>query len=197
MSRIVGVDLSLTSTGIAIVDTATGLVTVHTVTSKPPTPAQRAKAGITSLHERIRRLDDIERRLFEGPLFGHFDLAVIEAPSYGSSNGGKHERSGLWWAVACRLYDLIGVVAEVPPSNRMRYATGSGAADKDRVLAAVIRRYPEVPVDGNDEADALVLAAMGARHLDQPIEASLPAAHLAAMDRVEWPTVNAKTGALL
>ena len=38
-------------------------------------------------------------------------------------------------------------------------ATGAGGglkAGKDQVLAAVIRRYPDVPVDGNDQADALV-----------------------------------------
>ena len=196
MSRIIGVDLSLTSTGVAVIDTVDGQlldITLRTITSKPT----KAKDATTSLHDRAVRLDRIERDLFEGPLFGHFDLAVIEAPSYGSSNGGKHERSGLWWAVVRRLKDQVGAVAEVPPSSRMKYATGSGQADKDKVLAAVIRRYPHVPVDGNDQADALLLAAMGARHLDQPVEDSLPITHLAAMDKVEWPSVNVKTGALL
>jgi crossover junction endodeoxyribonuclease RuvC len=51
----------------------------------------------------------------------------------------------------------------------------------------VIRRYPDVDVDGNDVADALVLAAIGCRHLGSPLEESLPANHLAAMNKIRWP----------
>lgn len=39
---------------------------------------------------------------------------------------------------------------------------------------------------GNDEADALVLAAMAHRHLGHPID-ELPKTHLAAMDKIRWP----------
>jgi crossover junction endodeoxyribonuclease RuvC len=55
------------------------------------------------------------------------------------------------------------------------------------VLAAVVRRYPHTDVTGNDLADALVLAAMGARRLGFPIETSLPVANLAAMTKISWP----------
>lgn len=194
MSRVAGVDLSLTSTGVAILDTVTRVVTLHTITSRPTKP----KDATSSVHDRVTRLRGIWTALcLNGPLDDELDLAVIEAPSYGSSNGGKHERSGLWWAVATAMYETVGAVAEVSPSQRMKYATGSGAADKDKVLAAVIRRYVDVEVSGNDTADALVLAAMGARYLGEPYEPDLPLTHLAAMDKVDWPKTNAKTGALL
>jgi hypothetical protein len=72
----------------------------------------------------------------------------------------------------------------------MKYATGKGMIAKDAVLAAVVRRYVGIDVTCNDEADALILAAMGARHLGQPIEDSLPLTHLAAMDNVHWPATS-------
>jgi len=73
-----------------------------------------------------------------------------------------------------------------PPKVRAIYATGK-ALDKDQVLAAVVRRYPNVPIGNNNEADALILAAMGARKLGHPYEPSLPQTHLRAMDGAEWP----------
>jgi crossover junction endodeoxyribonuclease RuvC len=102
-------------------------------------------------------------------------------------------RAGFWWLVAWRLWVRGYTVVEVPPATRTRYATGRGNASKDDVLSAVIRRYPHVDVNGNDEADSLVLAAMGMRHLGRPIEpllgraCALPQTHLAAMDAVTWP----------
>ncbi|GMA22268.1 hypothetical protein GCM10025864_44320 [Luteimicrobium album] len=57
------------------------------------------------------------------------------------------------------------------------------------MLAAVIRRHPTVDITGNDEADALILAAMGARHLGHPID-DVPATHLAAMNGGQWPDLE-------
>ena len=56
------------------------------------------------------------------------------------------------------------------------------------MLLAVARRWPHVEIVGNDTADALALAAMGADHLGQPI-AAMPATHRAALDKVDWPEV--------
>ena len=115
------------------------------------------------------------------------DLVVIEQPAYSQSGGSTHDRSGFWWMVVGRLLAAEVPVAEVTPGGVKKYATGSGSSGKDAVLAAVIRRYPAVAVSGNDEADALVLAAMGARWLGAPLEASLPAVNLQAMEAVRWP----------
>ena len=68
------------------------------------------------------------------------------------------------------------------------YGTGKGNAGKDEVMLATARRYTnQAEVANNDQADALVLAAMGARHLGAPIEESLPQSHLRALDKVAWP----------
>ena len=178
--RVVGLDLSLTSTGVAVVD------------DEPADGVGRVVGRVTSsgkatatLRERHHRLQLLCQRV--AALAWPSNLVVVEGPSFGQHRqGGQHDRAGLWWLVVSTLHDVGVPVVEVPPSVRSKYATGAGNASKDAVLAAVVRRYPDVEVRGNDEADALVLAAMGARHLGRPID-SLPQVHLQAMGKVRWP----------
>jgi crossover junction endodeoxyribonuclease RuvC len=54
------------------------------------------------------------------------------------------------------------------------------------VLLAVARRFPDYDVRNNNEADALVLAAMGFDHLGQPL-VQMPAPHRAALAAAQWP----------
>jgi Holliday junction resolvasome RuvABC endonuclease subunit len=167
----IGLDLSLTSTGIAVAHR--GHATVSRVTSKPaPTTAGTA--------ERLIRL---VAEIFEHvPTTEHTHVA-IEGPSFGSTGGSAHERGGLWWLVRTKLERRGIDTVIIPPTSVKKYATGKGNAPKDAVLAAVIRRYPDVEVTGNDEADALVLAAMCARHHGAPFDI-IPADHAVATNGV-------------
>ncbi|GEP38858.1 hypothetical protein NPS01_25210 [Nocardioides psychrotolerans] len=177
--KIIGLDLSLTSTGVAVIETGDG---------RESWTVQRVKSNgkkDATLADRTDRLRRLAVKILV-PVNGA-DLVVIEGPAYHQSNPGMHDRSGLWWLVTERLHAYGWPTVEVPPSVLKKYATGKGNASKDQVLAAVVRRYPDVEVGGNDEADALVLAAMGARHLGHPIEASLPATHAAVTASVRWP----------
>jgi len=166
---VLGLDLSLTCTGLAGPD--------WTTTLKPPTKLRG-----------VERLVWIRARLLDEYLNG-LDLVVIEGPSYGNQGqqrqSGHHERAGLWWLVRCVLDARGHQVAVVPPASRARYATGKGNAGKADVMREVARRFPWFE-GGEDEADALVLAAMGADHLGQPLT-PMPATHRAALDGVEWP----------
>lgn len=173
--KVVGLDLSLTSTGVALV-TENGAVT-----DRITTKGARSDT-LTDRHRRLRRIvmDVVNHD-------DRTDLVVIEGPAFSRSNPGMHDRSGLWWLVVDALERRDTTVIEVPPNLRAKYATGRGNAAKDDVLSAVIRRYPNVDVNGNDEADALILAAMGARHLGHPLEATLSPLHLEAMTKVAWP----------
>lgn len=173
-ARVLGLDLSLTSTGLA----EAWQNGIRTWTIKP--------RGIG--HERLEHLlYEIWKAAweYEG---GH--LVVVEGPSYGSQSGqkGHHERAGLWWLVTHKLWDCNVCVAVVPPSALKKYATGKGNAGKDAVLLATARRFPDFD-GGNDAADALWLAAMGADHLGQPIVA-MPELNRAALKSVEWPAVT-------
>lgn len=172
--RVIGIDLSLTATGISD-GTRTWLV-------------KSKGAKTATLLERYHRLGRIHGTLLDG-LPQQPALAVVEGPSFGQQRqGGQHDRAGLWWYIVSSLLDLGVSVAEIPPASLKTYATGKGNGSKDEVLAAVVRRYPDVEVTDNNTADALVLAAMGLRHLGHPID-DLPLTHLRAMSKVAWPTL--------
>lgn len=183
---VVGLDLSLTGTGIAV-GHAGETPRVATVGTKGA-----ASAPLRDRVERLRRIDAgirgyLEEWLWAGQLPVPA-LIVVEGPTYGTGTGHQHDRSGLWWLVVDRFHHRYDV-AEVAPTSRAKYAAGRGNASKDEVLAAVVRRYPAVPVGNNNEADATVLHAMGSRHLGHPID-NPPATHLKAMDAVHWPNTE-------
>jgi len=165
---VIGVDLSLTRTGVASRHRA---VSITSSGKRDDTLAQR--------QQRLRHLRGrIITAIAEA---GDPDLIVIEGPSYGSKNAGsQHDRSGLWWL----LIDVFTIrgwrVIEATPSTRMKYATGKGQVDKDVVLAAAIKRLP-IDVTNDDEADAAWLCAIGHDLLDQPL-CDMPAAHRSALE---------------
>ncbi|MFC4912555.1 hypothetical protein [Actinomadura gamaensis] len=164
---VIGLDVSLTSTGIAI---------GHRLTRVTSTGRKADSLAVRC--GRLRQLaDQIDAQVRD------VDLVVIEQPAYSRSQGSAHDRSGLWWLVVDRLHGRGIPVAEVAPTSRARYAAGRGNAGKDEVLAAAIRRYPDVPISGNDEADAYILAAMGLDHLGHP-PVVVPQTHRAALDKV-------------
>lgn len=175
--RVVGLDLSLTGTGIAFV--------VNGKLEEDPIKIVSKGKEDATLADRQDRLHRLSRRITAQT--SGADLVVVEGPSYGSTGGQQHDRAGLWWLVVDWIaIDFGKQVVEVSPNSRSKYATGKGNVGKDAVLAAVIRRYPQVEVRGNNEADALILAAMGARALGEPVEQSLPATNLQAMEKVAW-----------
>lgn len=175
--RVVGLDLSLTATGVA---------TLYGERHVTDTIRSKGKAA-DGLLARSQRLHALHIEILEKVMGA--DVAVIEQPAYGQTGGSHHDRSGLWWLVVSDLADRdkgVRRFAEVTPQAVKMYATGKGNASKSEVLAAVIKRYPSADVANDNEADAFVLAAIGARLAAQPIEESLPTANLRAMDKVRW-----------
>lgn len=168
-ARVLGIDLSLTATGLAGPD--------WTRTLKPPAKL----AGVARIDWILSQIDDQLVR------DGYLDLAVVEGPAFSRQAGqaGHHERAGLWWAVARELDHDDVPYAVVSPTALKRYGAGKGNAGKDDVLREVTRRFDWFTGD-NNAADALVLAAMGADHLGHPI-AAMPATHRAALAAVAWP----------
>lgn len=182
--KVVGVDLSMTSSGIAVLSTGESGAAVHRVVSKGFADA--------TLSQRSDRLVALRDQVVDLAAGAH--LVVIEGPAFSvpGAMAGVYDRAGLWWLVVSRLLGAGLAVAVVPPANRAKYACGKGNAGKDAVLAAVVRRYPQVDISGNDVADAMVLASMGARYLGYPVEASLALDHLEAMSGGSWPAVSGR-----
>lgn len=181
---VLGIDSSLTATGLAIVDLDDILAPeVHTIASKP--------GDLPGIDGRVQRQARICRQLLDHATVAFLDaeppLVVIEQPAYSSRTGHQHDRSGLWWRIIDRLLERQANIVEASPTSRARYATGKGNASKDEVLLAVARRYPHVDVSNNNEADALVLAAMGADLAGRPL-VDLPATHRTALDKITVPS---------
>lgn len=156
----VGLDLSLTSTGVAIIHG--DKVTVDRLVSRPkPSPTTGDQAS---------RIAHIASELITRIPLSHQTFVGVEGPSYASTGSGAHILGGLWWCVRAQLeaYGLDTIV--IPPASVKKYATGKGNAAKDEVLAAIIRRYPDVEVRGNDEADALAIAMLTARYHGHPAD---------------------------
>lgn len=177
MTRILGIDPSLTGTGLAPLDTNDHLVIpVELITSSGTKDA--------TLDDRRHRLLTIVETIVYKAVDHDSDLVVIEAPAFSRNNSGTWDRAGLWWLTITRLAEARMPVAQVPPTVRAKYATGKGNAAKGAVIDAVTRRYPHVKHGGNDNlCDALVLAAIGARLAGHPID-ELPKAHLDALAKV-------------
>ena len=181
-ATVVGIDLSLTNTGYAKCQMAGG--SFHWEVAGYRSTGKKGD----SLSQRHMRLSDIDTSIAHAVDLDEPDLVVVEAPSFGSRYGSQHDRSGLWWMVVDGLIFNGYPVATVPPTSRAKYATGKGNAGKDEVLASVVRTYGSADVTDNNIADAVVLAAMGMRHLGYPVELDMSQVKLTAMDGAEWPT---------
>ncbi|MEU8040930.1 hypothetical protein [Streptosporangium sp. NPDC049078] len=177
--RIVGIDVSLASTG------AAGPGWIQRITSKG-----KRDDNLSTRWVRLRQIaNTVEDLVAASEVLDveQADLVVIEQPAYNTPGGSTHDRSGLWWLVVDRLRYLGIPVAEVSPTARAKYATGKGNAGKDAVLAAVVRRYGHLAdIDGNDVADAFVLHAMGMDAAGHPLVA-VPALNREALAKVAWP----------
>ncbi len=170
--KVIGLDTSLAGTGIA---SNTGWCELV------------GRAGVTklALDARLAALDGLLREILL--LVAHPDLVVIESPSLRSLGMGTVERHALWWLLVRHLRSVEVPVALAAPSSRMLYATGKGMATKEVVVDAAARRWPAFPTKGNNNlVDAVVLAAIGADWLGEPL-CPMPAQHRRALAKVVWP----------
>ncbi|MGR3875730.1 hypothetical protein ACUXZZ_45175 (plasmid) [Streptomyces graminifolii] len=176
--HVVGLDLSLTATGIASTDGWTDVIGFKGRTSKET---------ITNLPfpRRSRELQNLCALIVLQ--VGAPDLVVIERPAVSRAGGGAHERAWLWW----ETYRLL-LAQDIPvgflTTNQLKlYATGKGSGTKGPVIDAVARRWPDWATNGDDNrADAVVLMAAGRDRLGHPL-ATVPKAHRAAIDKADWP----------
>jgi crossover junction endodeoxyribonuclease RuvC len=174
---VIGLDTSLTATGIA---SSNGWCRTVGYTSR--------KNPISKLphRDRLAIMRQVRRGVIDN--IGRPDLAVIEMPSFGSTGGAAHERGWLWWRVFEYLADAEVPIALMVPKQRAKYATGNGNADKKAVIAAVKEQWPAWNVRNSDNmADAVALVAAGLDWLGRPL-VDLPKSHRDALTNAVWPT---------
>lgn len=191
--RVVGLDISLASTGFADIQSIGREYSIvsRSIKTDPPAPG----GGLLGTHQRMREISDrITHLIYDtGRLPA---LVVVEGPSMGSING-SHNISGNWWRIVDRVLSHGLPVVEVSPLSLKLYATGSGSSrgatkvTKGMVVKAVNDRYDvgdlKLRAKDNDQADAIVLAAIGARLLGHPIDPHMPAPNLRAMTKIRLP----------
>lgn len=171
--RVLGLDLSLTSTGMS---DGTWSRVVQT------TPADRLEVRLHEIISEIGRFADAGVPV---------RLAVIEGPAWSKVSGVGHEElSALRVMVRHRLWRLNIPYAMVPPTTLKLWTSGNGRATKPEMVAAVADRFGHdltgIKVkDGRyDLADATALAAMGLARVGRPMG---EAANPASLDAVNWP----------
>ncbi|MFE3202145.1 Holliday junction endonuclease [Embleya sp. NPDC059237] len=177
--RVVGLDLSLTGTGVARYDGTTTCV-------KSPTLQGDARlvAIARAVEDAIRCVDPNTGAV---PPLTHgnptADLTVVEdLPRNARGAGATGMAQG---AARVALVRLRAPYALVPPAALKKYATGNGNADKADMRMALYQRTG-IDLRDNNEVDAWWLRHMGLDHLDHP-DVKLPAAQRAMLDKITWP----------
>ncbi|WP_329292895.1 hypothetical protein [Streptomyces pseudovenezuelae] len=169
--RVIGLDLSLTCTGVA---------------GEGWTDTIRPRTGVRG-HPRLAFIVEHITEHIRGA-----DLVVIEGPSFGGGVAHRHEDlAGLRVMVRHACWRRGIPYAVVPPSCRALYATGKGSGSKGEVRDAIRTRYG-VECDGPgryDQADAYTLLAMGLHHLGWPL-AVVPDNNRRGLDGSQWPTTE-------
>lgn len=170
--NVVGLDLSLTSTGVAW---STGTVeSLKTELKDEP------------------RLIWLRNKLVETLEMAAADVVVLEGYSFGSKFSRGHAAGELGGVVKVELYEELQIpFAIVPPTVLKKYATGAGGgakSSKEKVLIEAVKRFPDVAVTGSDEADALWLRAMGMHYYGEPL-VEMPKDRELVLSSVVWPTL--------
>ena len=152
--QIIGLDLSLTSTGVAVYDEDTDCITTDVIkTCNKHTDTERY---YTILHRISNYFISKNVFFIEGYSFGSF--------SKSSSMSKLIELGGII------KYDLWlkGVpYIKVPPTTLKKFITGKGNAKKEDIKLAVYKKYGR-EFKTSDEADAFSLVVLGIKYCKTP-----------------------------
>lgn len=202
-----GIDLSLTNSGVAVLrgDDEAERPLVRNILSSPEKTTVKTVKGkqvrSAGLLDRRNRIQSIAARVVTTALTGYdpelddAPVFVIESLMLGGLEGGTASMFDRVWLYGLVVHLLFkhGLVVEVSTTTMKKYATGSGRtaagqSSKAGVLLALPRMFPQVLVLDDNAADALVLAAMGARALGHGREPSPQRVTASALNTVEWPS---------
>lgn len=166
----VGLDLSLTSTGIGIIDLNSGTAYTRAVRS--------SGKKTDTLAMQVARIQDLTDNIVDSVAVCDPELVVVESAAFSTrKDTSAHRRAGLWWSVVGELHIQGFTVVTLSPSELKKFATGKGNASKDAMVARAVSTWGEevLGTQFNDTSDALFLATAGAFALGETVELSAPA----------------------
>jgi crossover junction endodeoxyribonuclease RuvC len=172
--KIMGLDLSLTSTGTSI----------DGVTSIIMTPTKGTE-----------RLILISSKLREVVRENKVKAVIIEGYSFASRNSQAHSIGELGGVVRVMLWKEAIPYVEVPPTSRAKFATGRGNASKDEVISSISAKTGKIfrGGGGNDECDAWVLEEMAKTKLGIS-SWSWTKEQLSSLDKIDWSPILTNKG---
>lgn len=168
--NILGLDLSLTSTGYSI----------------------NESTGIISTKEKAAsRLSVISSEVVNICIYNEIDIVIIEGYSFASRNSQAHSIGELGGCVRMRLWENSIPYIEVPPTSRAKFATGKGNAGKTEVISAVSSKTGRIfsGAGADDECDAWVLEQMGLTKINKS-NWTWTKEQLSALDKVDWAKIE-------
>ena len=152
-----GIDPSLTGTGLVLLDERGRIIEQMTVHTKKLRGNARLQFILAKVEIWLRYLQPGDRVVIEQLAFGGFKTKTISFT----------QLCGLWTLIHMKIwqrYLLLGGrldFAAVSPTTRAKYLTGNGRAKKPEVMAAVRAVYPSLESADDNACDAAVLARMG------------------------------------
>lgn len=166
MYTIVGLDMSLTSTGIS---SGGSRHAIRTNTKGP------------------ERLSNISLMVMDVLLELENPAVMIEGYSFASRNSQAHAIGELGGVMRLCLWNTRIPYVEIPPTSRAKFATGKGNAAKGEVMSAVSARTGIVwsGAGADDICDAFILEEMGLTALGAP-RFDWPAVNRSALEKIDW-----------
>lgn len=145
-ATVVGIDQSLSCTGVAVLHrTAEGVVT-HTAHAIVPT-----KRGLLRLIEIESVLADLTPK--------DTQLVIMEGYAFGA-RGAVFSLGELGGIIKRAVFKADIRMLICPPSTLKKFVTGSGIAPKNKMMLGVYKKWG-VEFETDDEADAYALARVG------------------------------------
>ena len=158
---VIGIDLSLTGTGVVTIG-KNGEYTEQLIRSKPP----KVKNPTTEIQRITKIRDDIE--------LGDAELAAIEGISFMSRNTtSTSQLSGLNYMVREKLIKAGIPFIIVAPSSLKKFVTGKGNSGKDIMMLETYKRW-DVSITNDNICDAYGLARLAEALINEKIELIIP-----------------------
>lgn len=165
-TRTIGIDPSLTSTGLSIWEDT---------------------RSIRPVLKGVPRLIEIRNELMNVIGERNIVAVAIEGYSFSSRNSHAHSLGELGGAIRIALYERGIPWLEVPPTVRAKFATGKGNASKSEVVSAISAMTGIVwsGADGADRCDAWVIEQVLLAKLGESQHA-WSKQQLEALAKVQW-----------
>lgn len=146
MSSIIGLDLSLTQSGVAVLRDG------RLAYSRAINPKRGGVQRLLEIEGAVNQVLALEEE---------HDLRLVVLEGYAFARGHQSHQMGELGGVVRRMLYVRGTPwVEVAPSAVKKFCTGKGNAQKDLILQQVLKRWG-MEFRTSDEADAFVLAKIG------------------------------------